>query len=159
MKKGKKIALIALMVVIAIAGTIGGVVMAQSDDEDTTTTQETARLAYLERVCEIYYENTGVTIEASELQEALCQTVEEYREQARNQYLQRLVDEGIITEEQLNEWQEWLADMPDMPDNLTGKIGMGIEHGKRFALGFGYAFGKGFGEGLSDWCQDNNSED
>jgi ABC-type glycerol-3-phosphate transport system substrate-binding protein len=156
MKRGKKIALIVIMVVVALAGTIGGVALAQSGDEDTTTTPDNTRFAYLERVCEIYQEKTGVAIDVDTLKDAICQAGDEYREQARNQFWQRLIDEGIITEEQLNEWQEWLQ---AKPDDLPGILGNGIRSGNRLAFRYGFAFGKGFGEGLGGLCLDNNSTD
>lgn len=175
MKRGKKIALIALMVVVALAGTIGGVVMAQSEEEETTTTPENARFAYLERVCEIYQERTGVAINADDLKEALCQAGEEQREQARNQFRQRLIDEGIMTEEELAAWEEWLQSKPEIlseefeewlqsrPDDLPGRFGCGMADGKRFAFVYGHGFGhgivKGIGGGFGGWCpQDNGTE-
>ena len=183
MKRGKKIALIALMAVVALAGTIGGVAMAQSGDEETTTTSEPARFAYLERVCEIYQEKTGVTIDADTLKDAFCQAGDEQREQVRNQFRQRLIDEGILTEEQLAEMEEWIQTRPDFPtdefkswmetrpafptdefkswmearpDDLPQCFGFGSQQGKRFAFGFGYHLGKGFGQGMDGWCQQGN---
>jgi hypothetical protein len=163
MKKGKKILIIALMAVVAIAGTIGGVALAQ-DEEEATTTPETERLAFLERVCEIYYDKTGVTIDADTLKDAFCQAGEEKMEQARNQFRQRLIDEGIFTEEQLTEWEEWLEARPDFPteqfknwlesrpDDSPRSFGFRNYQGKRFAFGFGYHLGQGFG----GWCQPGN---
>jgi len=160
MKRGKKIALIALMVVVALAGTIGGVAMAQSDEEEATTTSETARFAYLERVSEIYQEKTGVAIDADALKDALSQAGDEQREQVRNQFRQHLIDEGIFTEEQLAELEEWLQAKPDVlteefkewvqsrPDDLPKRFGDGIRQGKRFA--------HGFGQGMGGWCPQGN---
>jgi hypothetical protein len=168
MKRGKKIALIAIIVVVALAGTIGGVALAQSGDEEATTTPETARFAYLERVCEIYQEKTGVAIDADTLKDSLCQAGDEQREQVRNQFQQRLIDEGILTEEQLTKIEEWLQAKPDVlteefkewvqsrPDDLPGRLGFINEHGNRIAFGFGYHLGKGIGEGSGGWCQQGN---
>ena len=172
MKRGKKIALIALMVVVALAGTIGGVAIAQSEDEETTTTPETARFAYLERVCEIYQEKTGVAIDADILKDALCQAGDEQREQVcnqvRNQFRERLIDEEILTEEQLAELEEWLQAKPDVlteefkewvqsrPDDLPKHFGFGNQQGNRIAFGFGYHLGKGFGQGFGGYCQQGN---
>ena len=167
MKRGKKIALITIMVVVALAGTIGGVAMAQSGDEEVATTSENARFAYLERVCEIYEEKTGVAIDVDTLKEALIQAGEEQREHMCNRLQQHLIDEGILTEEQLAELEEWLQSKPDLPieelkewaqsrpDDIPKRFGAGSQHGKRFAFGLGYAFGKGSG-GL---CQGNNAAD
>lgn len=167
MKRGKKIALIALMIVIALAGTIGGVALAQSGDEETTNTSENARFAYLERACEIYQEKTGVAIDVDTLKEALTQAGKEQREYLCNQFRQHLIDAGIFTEEQLAEIEEWLQSKPDIlteefkdwvqsrPDDLPKRFGFGIEKGKRFAFGFGFHLGKGFG----GWClEDSDAE-
>ena len=171
MKRGRKIALITLMVVVALAGTIGGVAMAQSGDEETTTTSENARFAYLERVCEIYEEKTGVAIDVDTLKEAFIQAGEEGREHICNQIQQHLIDAEILTEEQLAELEEWLQSKPDLPiedlkewaqsrpDDLPKRFGFGIEKGKRNVFGFTYGFGKGIGQGFGGWClEDNGAE-
>ena len=183
MKKRNKIIIIALMAIVALAGTIGGVALAEDEEESTTTTPETARFAFLERVCEIYQEKTGVAIDAATLKDALCQAGEEGKEQAHNEWRQRLIDEGILTEEQLNAWEEWLEARPDFPtedfknwmesrpafpteefkswmearpDDLPQGFGFGQHQGKRFAFGFGYHLGKEFGKGFGGWCPPGN---
>ena len=168
MKKGKKITIIALMAIVALAGTLGGVALAQDEEEATTTTPETARFAILERACEIYQEKTGVAIDADTLKDALCQAGDEHKEQARNQWRQRLIDEGILTEEQLTAWEEWLESRPafpteefkswmeSKPDDLPQAFGFGKHDGKRFAFGFGYHLGKDSGQGFGGWCQPGN---
>ena len=168
MKKGKKVLIIALIAVIALAGTIGGVALAQDEEETSTTTPETARIAMLERVCEIYQEKTGVAIDAETLQDSLCQAGQEKMDQARNQFRQRLIDEGILTEEQLSELEEWLQARPDLPteefkawmearpDNLPQAFGFGQHDGKRFAFGLGYRLGRGPGGGFGGLCQPDN---
>ena len=171
MKRGKKIALMALIALVALAGTIGGVAMAQSGDEDTTTTSENARFAYLVRVCEIYEEETGVAIDVDTLKDALIQAGEEHAEHICNQFQQHLIDKGILTEEQLAELEEWLQSKPDVlteefkewidsrPDDLPKRFGFGIEQGKRHVFRFGYAFGKGFVYGFSGCFQIGNGSE
>jgi len=94
--------------------------------------------------------------------------VREQREQVRNQFRQRLIDEGIFTKEQLTAMEEWLQAKPDVlteeftewmqsrPDDIPKHFGAGIQPGKRFAFGFGYHLGKGFGQGIGGWCQQGN---
>ena len=181
MKKCKRLLIISLMAIVALACTIGGVALAQ--DEEETTTPETAGVAFLERVCEIYQEKTGVAIDAAILKDAFCQAGDEQREQARNQWRQRLIDEGIFTEEQLNAMEEWLEAKPDFPteefkdwmetrpafpteefkswmesrpDDLPQGFGFGNHQGKRFAFGFGYHLGNGSGNGFGGLCPPGN---
>ena len=142
MKRGKKIALIALMVVVALAGTIGGVAMAQSDEEEATTTSETARFAYLERVSEIYQEKTGVALDVDALQDSLCQAGGEKKEQIRNQFRQRLINEGVFTEEELSEMEDWWEAKPDNADKFNG-----IKN----------RFSHRLAAGIHGWCQNGNS--
>ena len=163
MKRGKKIALIALMAIVALAGTIGGVAMAQSEEEETNPSETTCE--FMERVCEIYQGKTGVAIDPQQLKDAFCQAGDEKMEQVGKQFRQGLIDEGIFTEEQLAEMEEWLQSKPDVlteefqewldskPDNIPHQFGFGIEQGKRTAYGFGYAMGKGFGQGFGGCCQ------
>ena len=168
MKKGRKIVIIALMAIVALAGTLGGVALAQDEEEATTTAPETARFAFLERVCEIYQEKTGLAIDADTLKDAFCQAGDEQREHARNQWRQHLIDEEILTEDQLTAWEEWLESRPEFPteefkswmeaqpDDLPRALGFIKQDGKRFAFGFGYHLGKGSGQGFGGWCQPDN---
>jgi hypothetical protein len=152
MKRGKKIALVVLLVVIALVGTIGGVVMAQSEDDESTTTPETERYAYLERVAEIYQEKTGVPLDIDALKDSFCQAGKEKVEQARAQFRQHLIDEGIFTEEELTALEDWWAAKPDVTPEfpqLKNRLN------QRFSRGFGGGFGWGFG----GWCQNGNSEE
>jgi len=149
MKRGKKILIIGLLVIIALLGTIGGVAMAQSGDDDTTTTADTARFAYLERVAAIYQEKTGVALDVDKLKDSVCQAGEEKREQVRNQFRQRLIDEGVFTEEELTELEDWWAAKPDITTEFP-RMQNRITH--RIANRIHADFGGGFG----GWCINGN---
>jgi hypothetical protein len=113
MRRSRKIILIALLTIVVLAGSIGGVVMAADNGDDS---QPQARSgALLGKVCEIYEENTGVAIDAQELQNAFTQAQSEIMAEARNQFRQRLVEEGKITQEQLDDYDAWLEAKPDVP--------------------------------------------
>ena len=142
MKRGRKIALIVLLAVVALVGTIGGVAMAQSGDEEVTTTAETERFAYLERVAEIYQKKTGVALDVDALKESMCQAGDEQREQMREQFRQRLIDEGIFTEEELAEMEDWWEAKPDIADQFN-----------RMKNRFGHRVKAG----IHGWCQNGNS--
>jgi hypothetical protein len=154
MKRGKKFALVVLLVVIALVGTIGGVAMAQSGEEEPTTTPETERDAYMERVAEIYQEKTGVPLDVDALKDSYCQAGEEKMEQVRNQFRQRLIDEGIYTEEELTEMENWWAAKPDITPEFPL---LKNRFNQRFTRGFGGGFGGGFAWGFGGWCQNGDS--
>ena len=150
MKRGKKIALVFLLVVIALVGTIGGVAMAQSGDEEPTTIPETERNAYMERVAEIYQEKTGVPLDVDALKDSYCQAGEEKMEQARAQFRQHLIDEGIFTEDELTALEDWWAAKPDVSPEFP-------QLKNRFQYRFNRGFGGGFSWGFGGWCQNGNS--
>ena len=138
MRRSRKIIMIALLTLVVVGGSIGGVAIAQTENGDDSPPQ--ARYgALLDRACEIYQEDTGVAIDAEKLTDALAQAGKEKMAEARNQFRQRLIDEGKVTQEQLDEYDKWLESMPDVPFPL-GPRG---DFGKR---GFG-----GPGGGFHHW--------
>lgn len=170
MKRSKKIILIAVMAVVVLAGTIGGVALAQTEDEENSQ-PEAKGGAFLDRVCEIYNsENPEAPINCEALKDAFIQAGDEIKTEARDRIRQRLMDEGIMTEEQLDElevwlksrpefptdeFKEWLESRPDFPtdefkawmesrpDDIPFRIGPRFRDGRH---GFG-----GFGGGLRGW--------
>lgn len=113
MRRSRKIILMALLTLVVVGGSIGGVALADTEDEDSSQPQ-TRYGATLDRACEIYEENTGVAINVDELTNALTQAGEERMLEARNQFRQRLIDEGEVTQEQLDEHDAWLEAKPDV---------------------------------------------
>jgi hypothetical protein len=139
MWRSKKFIIITVLVVVALAGTIGGVALAQGNGDENP--QPGARqAALLERVCEIYYENTGTTINADDLQNAFAQAQGEIREEALQNYLQGLVDNDKITQEQADELLDWWQSRPDVPV-VPGFAGQGMHRGFCRPGGFGGWFG------------------
>ncbi len=145
MKRGKKIALIVLLVVIALVGTIGGVALAQSGDDENNQA-ETTYGQFMERVCAIYQEKTGVAIDPQTLRDSLTQAGDEKKEQIRNQFRQRLIDEGVFTEEELTELEDWWGAKPDIATEFP-----------RFQNRVMHRFSHGFGGGFGGWCINGNS--
>ena len=138
MRRSKKIILISLLAIVVLAGSIGGIALAQTDDEDSQPAPRHG--AMLEKVCEIYETNTGVAINSEELQIAFDQARSEIMAEARENFRQRLIGEGKITQEQLDEFDAWVESKPDVPFPFGPKNHGGI---RPFGGGFRgfYRFG------------------
>jgi len=142
--------IIAVSVAVLLAGSIGGVVLA-ADTADSSQ-PEARHGQFMDRVCEIYEQNTGVAVDQEALKDAFAQAASEMRAEvmqnrpeigpgampnrpeigpeAMQNRLQKLVDEGKITQEQMEELQEWWDSKPDVPFGF-GPPG----HGKFPAMG------------------------
>src|SRR3972149_1549619 len=103
MRKSRKIILIAVSTVIVLAGILGGFAVAQADDTDTSQAQ-----TLLDKVAAIYQQNTGVTIDAAELQKAFDLARDELNDAAIDRYLDKLVEAEKITEQQAADLKAWL---------------------------------------------------
>jgi hypothetical protein len=142
MRRSKKIILIALLTVVVLAGSIGGIALAADNEEESQPKPRYG--AMLDRVCEIYKENTGVAIDAEELQKAFTQAGKDLIVEARDRIRQRLIEEGKVTQEQLDEYDKWLESKPDVPFQLGPRNHGGV---KPFGGGF-----RSFG-GFGGWCE------
>jgi hypothetical protein len=124
----KKFVLIALLTLVVLGGTLGGIAIAQANDQGTSQTDNTSPLTtLLDKVATIYQQNTGVAINAQELAKALTQAQTEMRATALDKYLNNLVAQGKITQDQANQFKTWLNSKPDVPigPGLKGFHGMG----------------------------------
>ncbi len=136
MKKFKKKPLIiALIAVAAAVGITTGVVFAQDENEEAAAQPETL----LERVCEIYEDNTGVALEPEALKDAFAEAQDEMMAEAMESRLDKLVEEGVITQEEADQFKEWWQAKPDM--SLPGRP---MLRGGRFGPGLdGFGFHRG----------------
>jgi len=103
----KKFLITGVLCVVVLAGVLGGFAIASADDGDS------ARDTLMDKVAEIYQKNTGTAIDAQELQKAFTEAGGAVRLNMRDQMLQKLVDEGKITQEQADAWKSWLESRPD----------------------------------------------
>jgi len=142
MWRSKKFILITVLAIVALAGSIGGVVYAQSENGDDS--QPKAQFnTLLDKVCAIYQQNTGTAIDSAQLQKAFAQARDEMREEARDKFLQSLVEEGKITQEQADQYKAWLEAKPDVPLFEPGPF--------RFP-------GPGMHRGFPSWCEPQAQE-
>ena len=107
MWRSKKFIVVAVLAAVILSGTIGGVVLATNGDEIEPE-------ALLDRVCEIYQENTGVAIDQEALTDAFAQAQSEMQIEALETRLQSLVEEGEITQAQADEYLDWWQAKPDV---------------------------------------------
>ena len=108
----KKRLIIALVAIAAAVGITTGIVFAQDENGDAAQ-PEARHEALLERVCEIYEANTGVAIEPEALKEAFSEAHGEMAAEAMESHLDKLVEEGIITQEEADQFKEWWEARPD----------------------------------------------
>ncbi len=126
MRSSKKLIIIIATVASVLALTLSGVAFAQTGDAGDSQPQDEGGVL-LDRVCEIYEENTGVTLNPEELQNAFAQAGAEMRGEAMEARLQNLVEQGKITQEEADQYLEWWESKPDT--KLPGPFGFSGVHG------------------------------
>ena len=102
MRKRKWLVPVVVASVLLIGGLVGGAIAAAQDSPSNIEDQSEAanrNQALLNRVCAIYEENTGVSIDQEQLKDALKQARIELRDEALEKWLGNLVDDGKITEQ------------------------------------------------------------
>jgi hypothetical protein len=114
MWRNKKWALVIVVAVVIVmaAGIAGGVVYAQSGSTDKPKNPKDTLMS---RVAE------KLGIDQSKLEDAFAQAEKELRQEAQSNRLKNLVDQGKITQEQADKYQEWLQSRPDVPANLEAQ--------------------------------------
>lgn len=111
MWRSKKFIIVTVLAAVILTGSITGVALAQTGDEENDP--QAQQEALLDKVCRIYEENTGTAIDAQALKDAFAQAQSEIRDEALDSYLQKLVEEGEITQEEADEYLEWWQSRPD----------------------------------------------
>jgi len=135
MWRSKKLIIVAVLAAVMMAGTIGGVVLATNNGDDSEP--EARYEALLNRVCEIYQEKTGVTIDQEALKDAFAQAQSEMQTEALETWLQSLVEEGEISQAQADEYLDWWQAKPDVSFGF-GFGGRGGFRGMGGMRGFGW---------------------
>jgi ABC-type sugar transport system substrate-binding protein len=114
MWRSKKFIIVVVMAILVLGITLGGVVIAHADDENANTTTTDSITSFIEKVAEIYQANTGVAIDPQQLQQAITEARQAIRDEALDNYLQKLVNDGTITQDQADEFKAWLDAKPSL---------------------------------------------
>jgi len=123
MRKRKWLVPVMVASVLLIGGLVGGAIVAAQDSPSNIEDQSEAanrNQALLDRVCAIYEENTGVSIDQEQLKDALKQARIELRDEALEKWLGNLVDDGKITEQEAGQLLDWWQSRPDVELPLPG---------------------------------------
>ncbi len=113
MRKHKKAIFIALAAVLVVGATLGAVAFAQANDQGTILPQS-ANVSMFEKVSTIYKANTGTAIDAAELQKAFTQAQQQLATEAQDKMWQKLIDEGKMTQKQVDDYKKWLEARPKL---------------------------------------------
>ena len=113
MWRSKKLIIGAVLAVVVLVGSIGGVVVA--DDNGESSQPEAKYQALLGKICEIYQEKTGVAIDSQVLKDSFAQVQNELRIDALKNHVQKLVEQDKITQQQADDYLEWQQARPDVP--------------------------------------------
>ena len=142
MWRSKKFILIALLAATLLVGSVTGVVLA-TDGDEADTQPETQYDALLDKVCQIYNEaHPDSPIECDGLKDAIAEAQSQLRTDALASYLQELVAEGTISQDEADQYLQWRLSEPDVPDAFgfrgqDGFPGMGGMRGFGGMHGFG----------------------
>ena len=113
MWRNKKVILLAALATALLIGSIAaGVTFAQTGSSDESQ-PDTQYGAFLEKVSEIYQENTGVAIDVQQLKTAFAQAQTKMQNEALQSWIENLVSEGKITQEQADQYLQWWQSRPD----------------------------------------------
>jgi hypothetical protein len=119
MRRSKKFIILTVLGTVVLVGSITGVVLAQNNDDSQP---EVGPETLLEKVCAVYEENTGVSIDSQELEKAFAQAQSEIQAEALKNRLQSLVEQGKINQEQADQYLEWWQSKPDVPTESGFRI-------------------------------------
>jgi hypothetical protein len=139
MRKRKWFIPVVVSSVLLIGGITGGMIAAADNNSSSPVAQNETVNRYqtlLDKACAIYQEQTGVAINSSQLKDALEQAQSEMRGEALETWLQDLVNQDKITQEQADQYLQWWQSRPDIELPLPGLGGHGHEGGMMWGRGF-----------------------
>lgn len=138
MWRSKKFIIAVVLVALVLAGSIGGIVSAQGDDEEEDTSP---RAILLEKVAD------KLGIDQQQLEDAFAEAIAEVRDEAQARWLEKAAEEGWLTEEEAQQYSEWWQARPDIQFNFGersfGGPGISGGFGLRGRCGFGIGYFSG----------------
>jgi len=136
MKLRRKWLLIPILAVVAvlIIGIIGITAYAKSSPNASPDT----RNSFAARVADI------LGIDQEKVESAFEQASQEMRDEAMNSRLQKLIDEGKMTQEQADQYKAWMESRPNMPEGCGYQSPFEGPRGMKGCPGMG---GRGFNFG------------
>ena len=123
MRKRKWFVSAIVLSVLLIGGTVGGLVAAAEDSAGNTEAESEMIDRYqalLDRACAIYEEQTGVALDSEQMKDALKQARAEMQDEALRSRIQKLVEEGKLTQEEADHFLAWWQSRPDIKLPLPG---------------------------------------
>ena len=124
MWRNKKLILLATLAAVLLLGTLGGVVLAQDDTGNETQVEDRCGVL-LDKITTIYEANTGVAIDQEQLKEAFTQARSEMAAEALQNRLADAVEQGMLTQEEADQYLEWWQAKPDVQLGGPGLRGFG----------------------------------
>lgn len=116
----------ALLVIVAgllILGGIFGATAALADNPTSSNSTPAADL--LQKIADNYQAITGTTLDTDALQQAFDQAQTQIRTEKEQAFLDKLVQDGVITQDQADQYQSWLDARPDVPQLNSPARGFG----------------------------------
>lgn len=136
----KRTVVAAMAVGLLVLTLVGGAVLAQTSDDD-----DSAGKSFAARVAEI------LDLEEADVEAALEQARADMLDDRLDAHIDQLVERGVLTEEQAEEYRSWLDERPDDLPQLGGR---GHSPGRRgFVRGHGRS-----GRGGSDQSSDGDTD-
>jgi hypothetical protein len=149
MWRKKKFILVAVLAAVILAAGIGGVALA-ADNNDNNNSQTTPSINTLWEKMAAVLQDDGVNVTSDQLQSAFSEAQDQMRADAQQDFLDKMVADGKITQEQADAYSDWIKNKPDMGGNFGPR-------GGRFFGGGGQRFefkmrGHGGFHGFGGFC-------
>jgi hypothetical protein len=110
---------ILVVVALLVIGIIGITAYANNPPSSDNRTTFAARVADI------------LGIDQAKVESAFTQANQEMRDEAMNSRLQKLIDEGKMTQEQADKYKTWMESRPNMPEGLGNQAPFGGPRGMK----------------------------